>query len=52
MPVWLYPLVAADDRIRGVTSARGAGPFQQLMTQSRQRELLHVLRQIQSAQRP
>jgi hypothetical protein len=28
-----YPLVAADNRIRGVTSARGAGPFQQLMTQ-------------------
>ena len=28
-----YPLVAADNRIRGVTSARGAGPFQQLTTQ-------------------
>jgi hypothetical protein len=28
-----YPLVTADDRIRGVTSARGAGPFQQLTTQ-------------------
>jgi hypothetical protein len=26
--------VAANDRICGVTSARGAGPFQQLMTQA------------------
>ena len=29
-----YPLVTADDRIRGVTPARGARPFQQLMTHS------------------
>ena len=28
-----YPLVTADNRIRGVTSTRGGGPFQQLMTQ-------------------
>ena len=47
-----YPLVAADDRIRSVTSARGAGLFQQLVTQGLQREPVHVLRHIQSAQRP
>jgi hypothetical protein len=35
--------VAADNRIGGVTSARGGGSFQQLMTQGFQRELLHVL---------
>jgi hypothetical protein len=28
-----YPLVAADDRIRGVTAARGTRPFQQLTPQ-------------------
>jgi hypothetical protein len=37
-----YPLVAADNRIRRVTSGHGAGPFQQLMTQGLQRELPHV----------
>ena len=37
-----YPLMAADNRIGAVTPARGAGPFQQLMTQGLQRELLHV----------
>ena len=35
--------MAADHRIGGVTSARAGGPFQQLMTQGLQRELLHVL---------
>jgi hypothetical protein len=34
--------MAADNRIRGMTSARRAGPFQQLMTQGPQRELLHL----------
>ena len=29
-----YPLVAANDSICGMTSARGAGPFQQLLTQA------------------
>ena len=38
-----YPLVAADNRIRGVTPARRAGPFQPPMTQGFQRELPHVL---------
>ena len=35
-----YPLVAADNRIGGVTSARGADSFQQLTPQGFQRELL------------
>jgi hypothetical protein len=35
--------MAADYRIGAVTSARGAGPFQQLTPQGLQRELLHVL---------
>lgn len=47
-----YPFMAADNGIRSVTSARGGGPFQQLMTQGFQGELLHVLQRVQSAGRP
>ena len=42
--------MTAGNGIRGVPAARIAGPFQQLMTQGFQSELLHVLRRIQSGQ--
>ena len=47
-----YPFMAADNGIRSVTSVRGGGPFQQLVAQGFEGELLHVLQRVQSAGRP
>jgi hypothetical protein len=47
-----YPLMATDNGIRSVTSARDDRPFQQLTTQGFQGYLLHVPRRVQSAWRP